>query len=205
LVDNRYAARVLPDRRHFGIEADQIIDLADEGAGDHVHAADRLKQCRLESIVGADKKALPHTGLEKIAQAERLRGSRRAGSAAARSLVIAAFLAAHEVRRVGVVRIERPPTAQGSQENFLILARDGLVELALARCLGKQLCDIAIEIGLDLAIALRFAVEGAPRMEPSVVVHLNERLERDVEASAIVEHAVVMVRNAPWTGIEIES
>src|SRR5262249_26431719 len=27
----------------------------------------------------------------------------------------------------------------------------------------------------------------------------------DVEASAIVEHAVVMVRNAPWTGIEIES
>src|SRR5262249_59449737 len=60
-------------------------------------------------------------------------------------------------------------------------------------------------IGLDLAIALRLAVEGALRMEPGVVVHLNERLERDVETSAIVEHAVVMVRNAPWSGIEIES
>src|SRR5882757_7444198 len=64
---------------------------------------------------------------------------------------------------------------------------------------------MAVEISLHLTIALRLAVEGALGMEPGVVIHLNERLERDIELPAIVEHAVVMVGNAPGTRVEIKS
>ena len=43
----RHALLVLADRDHLGVPADEMTDLALEGLGDHVHAADRLKQARL--------------------------------------------------------------------------------------------------------------------------------------------------------------
>ena len=59
LVDGRHAAPVLLDRRHFGVEADEIADFASEGAGDHVHAADRLEQRHMELVDGAGEQAPP--------------------------------------------------------------------------------------------------------------------------------------------------
>jgi len=44
-----------------------------------------------------------------------------------------------------------------------------------------------MEIGLHVTIALRLAPERARGMDEGVVVHLNERLERDVEAPAIIK------------------
>lgn len=57
----------------------------------------------------------------------------------------------------------------------------------LARRLGEEFRDIAMEIGLHVTIALRLAPERARGMDEGVVVHLNERLERDVEAPAIIK------------------
>src|ERR1700690_4568681 len=42
-------------------------------------------------------------------------------------------------------------------------------------------------------------------MQIGVVVELDERPERHPEAAAIVQNRVMVVRNAPWSGIEIEA
>src|SRR5277367_3376180 len=42
-------------------------------------------------------------------------------------------------------------------------------------------------------------------MQIGVVIELDERLERDPEAAAIVQNRVMVVRNAPRSGIEIEA
>ena len=80
-----------------------------------------------------------------------------------------------------------------------------LVELALLRDLGEQLGDLALEIRLDVAEALRLAAERALRVQIGVVVDLDEGLERDAEPPAVIEQRVVVIGDAPRAGIEIEA
>ena len=51
---------VLFDRRDLGIVAYRAADLVHECLGDHVHAADRLKERRLEIVDLAEGEAIPH-------------------------------------------------------------------------------------------------------------------------------------------------
>jgi hypothetical protein len=58
-VHGRHAAPVLLERRHFGVESDEIADFTGENTGDHVHAADRLEQSHMELVVGTDEHGPP--------------------------------------------------------------------------------------------------------------------------------------------------
>ncbi len=42
-------------------------------------------------------------------------------------------------------------------------------------------------------------------MQNGVVIELDERLERDTQALAVVENRAVVIGNPPWTGIDIEA
>ena len=53
------AMRILVDRAHLGVIADEVADLANEALGDHVHAADRLEQRRLKLVDAALHEPLP--------------------------------------------------------------------------------------------------------------------------------------------------
>jgi hypothetical protein len=46
---------------------------------------------------------------------------------------------------------------------------------------------MALKVGLDVTDALRAAGEPIDRMQQRVVIELDERLKRDVEALAIIE------------------
>ena len=63
--------RVLVDRRHLGVEADQIGDLASEGAGDHIHAPNRLEQRGLEIVFSPANELAPHARLQQLVQGQR--------------------------------------------------------------------------------------------------------------------------------------
>src|ERR1700743_3359123 len=64
---------------------------------------------------------------------------------------------------------------------------------------------MALKIGLDVADALRLAAECVGRMQQRVVIELDERLERDIEALAIIEQRPMVIGNPPWAGIEIKT
>src|SRR5215467_93242 len=42
-------------------------------------------------------------------------------------------------------------------------------------------------------------------MQVGVVIELDERLKRDVEAFAIIEQRAVMIGNAPWPRIDVKA
>ena len=65
--------------------------------------------------------------------------------------------------------------------------------------------DMALEVGLDLADALRLAAERLGRMQIGIVIELLERLERHAQPLAVIEQAVVVIGNAPRPGIEVEA
>jgi hypothetical protein len=75
----------------------------------------------------------------------------------------------------------------------------------LANALGEQLGHVAVEVGLDPAIALRDAAEGCLRMDIGVVVDLEERLQRYLQEPAVVQQGGVMVGNPPGSGVQIEA
>jgi len=64
---------------------------------------------------------------------------------------------------------------------------------------------MALEVDRELLVALRLAAERAAVVNERVVVELNERFEFDAELLAIVQQGAVMVRDPPWTRIEIIS
>src|ERR1700743_903561 len=64
---------------------------------------------------------------------------------------------------------------------------------------------MALKIGLDVADALRLAAEVVGRMQQRVVIELDERLKRDIEALAIIEQRPMVIGNPPWAGIEIKT
>jgi hypothetical protein len=61
-----------------------------------------------------------------------------------------------------------------------------------------------LKISLDRANALWLPAERARGMQISVVIELDERLERDPEAFAIVEDGAMMIGNPPRPRIEIK-
>ena len=101
--------------------------------------------------------------------------------------------------------VERAPAAQRLEQDLLVLLGHGIVEMALIGGLAEQLGDAAVEIGGDCAIALRLAAERVVRVDIGVVIDLNERLERDFEALAIIEQRAVVIGNAPRAGIDVEA
>ncbi len=70
--------------------------------------------------------------------------------------------------------------------------------------LAEQFGDVALEVRMHVTEALRLAVERGLRMQVGIDVELRERLERDVQAPRVVEHRVMMERDPPRTGIEIQ-
>ena len=138
-------------------------------------------------------------------QPDRLAGDRLRAETASRMLRIAPMrrrILAGPIAEVLVERAERP---QRLEQDLLILLRHRIVKRAFFRRLGQELGDAAVEIGLDVADALRLAVERAGGMQIGVVIELDEGLERDPEAAAIVQNRVMMIGNAPWPRIEIEA
>ena len=104
-----------------------------------------------------------------------------------------------------VVAVERAPGPQRLQQNLLVLLGDGLVQLALLRHFREQLGNLSLEIGLDRADPLRLAAERARGVEQRVVIELDERLERDAEAPAIIQQRAMVIGNPPRTRIDIEA
>ena len=64
---------------------------------------------------------------------------------------------------------------------------------------------MSLEIGLDVANALRNASERLGRVQKGVVIELDERLEGDTQALAVIEQRAMVIGNPPWAGIEIEA
>ena len=62
---------------------------------------------------------------------------------------------------------------------------------------------MSLKISLDGANALWLPAECARSMQISVVIELDERLERDLEAFAVVEDGAMMIGNPPRPRIEI--
>src|ERR1039457_6087181 len=60
-------------------------------------------------------------------------------------------------------------------------------------------------VGLDAAKALWFAAEGLPAVNIGVVVHLDERFERQSQQLAIIQHAAVVIRNSPRPRVDIKT
>jgi len=88
---------------------------------------------------------------------------------------------------VSVVAVQRAPRLQRLHQDFAILFRYSFVKLALLRCLGKQFRNLSLEIGLDVANALRNASERLGRVQKGVVIELDERLKGDTQALAVIE------------------
>ncbi len=63
---------------------------------------------------------------------------------------------------------------------------------------------MSLVVGLDRAIALRLAAKGACAVQVGVVVDLKERFQRHTQPLGVMHHAVMMVRNAPWAGIDVQ-
>ena len=95
--------------------------------------------------------------------------------------------------------------AQRLQQNFPVLPRHRVVERALPRRLGQQFGDAPFKIGLDVANALRLALERLGRMQERIVIELDEWLERDAEPATIIQDRVMVMGNAPRPGVEIEA
>ena len=64
---------------------------------------------------------------------------------------------------------------------------------------------MSLQIGFDVANTLRLAGEGARGVQQRVVIELDEGLERDVEASAVIEDGAMMIGNPPRPRIEIKA
>ncbi len=69
--------------------------------------------------------------------------------------------------------------------------------------LAQQFGDMALVVGLHMAIALGLAAKCVLAMHIGVVVDLHEGLQRHAQAPGIVQYAVVVVGNAPGAGVEI--
>ncbi len=114
-----------------------------------------------------------------------------------RSLAAGAF----DVR---VVRVESPPAPQRLQQQLLVASRDRVIQLPLTGRLGQQLGDAALQVGIEMTETLRLASERVLCVEVGVLIDLHERLECHAQSTAVVDNAVVMRRNPPWAGIQVQ-
>src|SRR5579863_2222290 len=136
---------------------------------------------------------------------DRIARDRLGAKAAAGRSGIAPDVTGNQICLVGIVGIERAPASQRLQQDFTILLRHGFVEPSLLRRLGQQFRNLALEVHLDVANALRNAAEGAGGVQERVVVKLDERLKRRAETLAVIEKRAVVIGNPPWPGIDVES
>src|SRR4029077_15667976 len=90
-------------------------------------------------------------------------------------------------------------------QDLAILLRNGFVKLALLRDLGEQFRNLSLEVDLDVTNALRNTSQRLRRVQKRIVIELDERLERDTEALAVIEHRAMVIGNSPWARIDIEA
>ena len=143
-------------------------------------------------------------GLHDVGAWQHLRSRWRAIRPGARRLVEAAAEGGVHAA-VFVVFVEKAPALHGAEKVVLLLVADGVVQGFLVDRLGEKLGGVAGEVAQDVAIALRGAAEGGGAVQIGVVVHLNERLERNAQGAAVMQYGVVMVGNAPGPGIDVVS
>ena len=106
---------------------------------------------------------------------------------------------------IGVVGIQRAPLAHHFQQAFAVLAGQRLVQAMLVDGLAQQFGNMPLKVGLHLAITLRLATKRLGGMHHGVVIDLNKGLQRDTELMAVIEHCMVMVRDTPRSGIEVQA
>src|ERR1044071_4494685 len=63
---------------------------------------------------------------------------------------------------------------------------------------------MAVEIRQHVAETLRLAAERVLRVQIGVVIDLDERLESNPQPLAVIKNAVMVIRDAPRSRIEIE-
>ena len=102
-----------------------------------------------------------------------------------------------------VIGVQRAPVLQRRHQDLAVLLGHRLVQRALPGALGQKLGDMAMEVGLDLAIALRLAAESLGGMDIGVVIDLGEGLERHAQAVHIMQDALMVIGQAPGTGIDV--
>src|SRR6185369_15042615 len=205
LVRERYghATLVLFDADDARLVADEVADLPGEGLGDHVHAAHRLEHGALELIGLAGGDSAPQPGLQQLAEFERPGWLRRRHQASAGIDLVAAPGAGGDALAVAKLGIERAPAAQAFEQLLLVFLCQHGIEAALARGLAQQFRHMPLEIGLHMAVALRLAPIGRARVNPGVVIDLHKGFECDAKLPAVVKHGMVVVGDAPGTGVEV--
>src|SRR5262249_20247169 len=129
----------------------------------------------------------PQPRFEDFRQADWFAGDRRRHKSAAGTLGIAAPIRGNRARLVGVAIVKRAPRFERQQENLLVFRRNRFIKLALRRHFSEQLGNRALKIRIDGANTLRLSLERARGVQNGVVIELDERLERDIEAFAVIE------------------
>ena len=205
LERDAHSGLVLPDGDDLGAIANPARNLARERLADPAHAADRLHHGGLKVVIGEVLEPPPQARGENVVEPDRLARRGLGAEAAARILCIAAVIGQIFPRPIAKTLVERAERSERLEQNLAILGRHVLIERALARRLGQKLGDAAVEIGLDVADPLRLAAERRRGMQISVVIELDERLERNPEATAIIEDGVMVIGNPPRAWIEIEA
>ena len=71
----------------------------------------------------------------------------------------------------------------------------------MLRRLRQQFGDLPLKIGFDLPNALRLSAERIRPVQKRVVIELDERLQRNTETFAIIEHRAMVIRNPPRSRI----
>ncbi len=145
----------------------------------------------------------PQARTQQFAQRQRLGGDALGIEPAAGIDLIAAHFAGEKALLVLVIVVQRPPVLQRRQQHFLVFLGDGLVQRFLLGGFGQQFSDMAVEIRLDVAEALRLAAKRLGRMDIGVVVDLGEGLQRDIEPVDVMQDALVVIGQPPGAGIDI--
>ena len=202
-VGNGDALVALLDLDDLAIVLDQRFQRLAEGLADLAHAALGLEDRGLHVIGEARADRGPQAGLQQLAHLDALAGDRHAVQPAAGIAGIAAMFAGFQAGGVFVVLVQRAPVLHRRQQDFLVLLGDGLVQCALLGGLGQKFGDLAVEVRLDVAIALRLAAERVGGMDIGVVVDLGEGLQRHAQPVDVMQDALVVIGQAPGAGIDV--
>lgn len=102
-----------------------------------------------------------------------------------------------------VVVVQGTVTLQRRHQQFGVLFCHIGIKCLLVHHLGQQLGDMATEVGRDFLEPLRLAVKGFRVVQIGVVVDLDERLQLDAKALAVIQHRKMVRRDPPGAGVDV--
>ena len=183
----------------FGAVADVRAELLAECLADAAHAADRLEHGRgLMPAFAELRLELPEICGKDRAQFQRIIAPACLGSAAWRFGIAGAA-----GTLVGEVAIERAEGTQERADALLIVGADRLRQRFMVHRLRRQLGNIAADVVDHLAVALRPAVERGIVVQQRAAIVVAHDFERHAKLAAVGQDALVMVRQAGGSRIEI--